>query len=154
MSTNRNIHLYIIWIRTPGKFKLSFLDLMTGGQNTCKLQINKNVISGKSSNHNSNYVCTCCFYKTHLGSYTEPSCHLVHYSLMIWSHIGTKEVHDSIFKTIFSMEPSNKANTVCVQLVRPCTSSERFFPQNGKDNKPSFTTTLSKNQTKDTKPTW
>ena len=52
------------------------------------------------------------------------------------------------------MEPSNKANTVCVQLVRPCTSSERFFPQNGKDNKPSFTTTLSKNQTKDTKATW
>ena len=46
------------------------------------------------------------------------------------------------------MEPS-KANTVgivkillpCVQLVRPCNSSERvqnyFFPQNGKDNKPN-----------------
>ena len=32
------------------------------------------------------------------------------------------------------MEPSNKANTVCVQLVRPCNSSEcvqdYFFPQN------------------------
>ena len=46
------------------------------------------------------------------------------------------------------MEPS-KANTVgivkillpCVQLVRPCNSSERvqnyFFPQSGKDNKPN-----------------
>ena len=33
-----------------------------------------------------------CFYKTHLGSYTEPAGHLVHYSVTIWSHIGTKEV--------------------------------------------------------------
>ena len=32
------------------------------------------------------------FYKTHLGSYTEPDGHLVHYSLPIWSHIGTNEV--------------------------------------------------------------
>ena len=42
------------------------------------------------------------------------------------------------------MEPSNKANAVCVQLVRPCNSSERvqdyFFPQNGKDDRPSITT--------------
>ena len=34
ISKNRNIHLYIIWIRTPGKFKLSFLDLITGRHNT------------------------------------------------------------------------------------------------------------------------
>ena len=34
ISTNRNIHPYIIRIRTPGKFKLSFLDLITGRQNT------------------------------------------------------------------------------------------------------------------------
>ena len=33
-----------------------------------------------------------CFYKTHLGSYTEPAGHLVHYSVTIWSHTGTKEV--------------------------------------------------------------
>ena len=32
------------------------------------------------------------FYKTHLGSYSEPDGHLVHYSLPIWSYIGTKEV--------------------------------------------------------------
>ena len=32
------------------------------------------------------------FYKTHLGSYTEPAGHLVHYSLTTWSHIGAKEV--------------------------------------------------------------
>ena len=32
------------------------------------------------------------FYKIHLGSYSEPAGHFVHYSLMIWSHIGTKEV--------------------------------------------------------------
>ena len=30
ISTNPNIHPYIIRIRTPGKFKLSFLDLVTG----------------------------------------------------------------------------------------------------------------------------
>ena len=30
------------------------------------------------------------FYKTHLGSYTEPDGY--EYSLPIWSHIGTKEV--------------------------------------------------------------
>ena len=40
------------------------------------------------------------FYKTHFGSYTEPAGHLVHYSLTIWSHIGTKEVLIHI-KTIF-----------------------------------------------------
>ena len=34
ISTNRNIHPYIIQIRTPGKFKLSFLDLITGRHNT------------------------------------------------------------------------------------------------------------------------
>ena len=28
------------------------------------------------------------------------------------------------------MEPSNKANTVCVQLVRPCTSSEHVQDSN------------------------
>ena len=27
---------------------------------------------------------------THLGSYTEPAGHLVYYSHLIWSHIGTK----------------------------------------------------------------
>ena len=32
ISTNRNIHPYIIQIRTPGK--LSFLDLITGRHNT------------------------------------------------------------------------------------------------------------------------
>ena len=36
----------------------------------------------------------------------------------------------SIFKTIFSVEPSNKANTVCIQLVRPCTSSEHVQDSN------------------------
>ena len=33
-STNRNIHPYIIQIRTPGKFKLSLLDIVTGRHNT------------------------------------------------------------------------------------------------------------------------
>ena len=28
---------------------------------------------------------TICFYKTYLGSYTEPAGHLVHYSHLIWS---------------------------------------------------------------------
>ena len=37
------------------------------------------------------FVCIC-FYKTYLGSYTEPAGHLVHYSHLIWSHIGTKGV--------------------------------------------------------------
>ena len=51
------------------------------------------------------------------------------------------------------MEPFNKANNVCVQLVELV--KDYFFPQNGKDNKPSITTwvTLSEDQTKDTKPT-
>ena len=34
ISANRNIHPYIIRIRTPRKFKLSFLDLITGRHNT------------------------------------------------------------------------------------------------------------------------
>ena len=32
--TNRNIYPYIIQIRTPGKFKLSFLDIIKGRHNT------------------------------------------------------------------------------------------------------------------------
>ena len=35
-----------------------------------------------------------------------------------------------ILKQFFSMEPSNKANTVCVQLVRPCNSSEHVQDSN------------------------
>ena len=101
--------------------------------------MNKNVTSGKPSNHNRNinkksnqslantFVCTC-FYKTHLGSYTEPAGHLVHYSLLIWSHIGTKGV-----LSFFHMEPSraktmgivtNSCSRVCTSR-KACNSSER-----------------------------
>ena len=34
ISTNRNIHPYIVRTRTPGKFKLPFSDLITGRHNT------------------------------------------------------------------------------------------------------------------------
>ena len=34
ISTNRNIHPYIIQIGKPGKFKLSFLDIITGRHDT------------------------------------------------------------------------------------------------------------------------
>ena len=125
---------------------------------TLVLQINKNVTRSKPSNHNRNmntksnqsladiFVCTC-FYRTHLGSYPEPAGHLVHYSLLIWSHLGAKGVslHG---KQFFSMEPS-KANTVGIIKNSPSLRTTRkilkfsracsglFFPQNGKDNKPN-----------------
>ena len=38
------------------------------------------------------YLRIYLFYNTHLGSYTEPAGHLVHYSHLIWSRIGTKGV--------------------------------------------------------------
>ena len=93
------------------------------------------------------FVCTC-FYKTDLGSYTEPADHLVHYSLLIWSHTGTKGVSFHLKKFFFFMEPC-KANTVGIvknsrslrtprktfQFFRAC--SGLFFPQNGKDHKPN-----------------
>ena len=122
------------------------------------LQVNKNVTSGKPSNHNRNintksnqslaYIFACtCFYRTHLGSYPEPAGHLVHYSLLIWSHLGAKGVSFHR-KQFFSIEPS-KANTVGIvrnspslrrtrktlQFFRAC--SGLFFPQNGKDDKPN-----------------
>ena len=78
----------------------------------------------------------------------EPPDHLVHYSLLIWSHIGAKGA-SFLLKTIFFLwSPlkeipwgQQKILLPCEQLVRPCNSSEPvqdfFFPQNGKDNKPN-----------------
>ena len=129
ISTNRSIHLYIIWIRTPGKFKLSFRSYNRLTQhrpcltrnlkriNSC-FHILKNLIrrglekfkmltANKRKRHqwqivepqqkHKHKIQLCMylffyFYKIHLGSYSEPAGHFVHYSLMIWSHKGTKEV--------------------------------------------------------------
>ena len=160
ISTNRSIHLYIIWIRTPGKFKLSFrsynrltqhrpcLTRNLKRSNSCFLILQNLIRRGlekfkmltanrqkrhqwqmvepqQKHKHKIQLCMYLCFYKTHLGSYTEPAGHLVHYSLLIWSHTGTTRSTHSILKQFFSMEPSNKANTVCVKLVRPCNSSKQ-----------------------------
>ena len=68
--------------------------------------------------------CIIVLYLSFNIKYTEPAGHLVHYSLLIWSHTGTTRSTHSILKQFFSIEPSNKANTVCVKLARPCNSSK------------------------------
>ena len=91
------------------------------------------------------FVCTC-FYKTHLGSYAEPAGHLVHYSLLIWSHRGAKRVSFHL-KTIFfygaflskyrwdsKNSPSLCTTPKTLQFFRACSG---LFPQNAKDNKPN-----------------
>ena len=50
ISTNRNIHPYIIQIRTPGKFKLSFLDLITGRHRPCPC-LTRNLKTSNSGFH-------------------------------------------------------------------------------------------------------
>ena len=61
------------------------------------------------------------FYKTHLFG------PLFSHDLVPYRSKGSNRC---ILKQFFSMEPSNKANTVCVQLVRPCNSSEHVQDSN------------------------